>query len=203
MSAARWDRRFSGLGHTIVYGSRTPDAAEVAALVKKTGADARAQLPRDAVVDADIVVLAVPGMAVEAVVDGLGDLDGKILLDPTNPLIRDDSGIFRMGVDTSNGEIIQALAPDARVVKAFNTVNWRTMVAPETAGGPVTVPIVGNDEAAKRVVAGLITGLGLEAIDLGSIEHARHVEGMLILWINNRYGEGQAFDFYLRKTGRD
>jgi predicted dinucleotide-binding enzyme len=59
---------------------------------------------------------------------------------------------------------------------------------------------VGNDEAAKNTVAQLVEGMGLEAIDLGGVENARWVEGMLILWINNRYGSNrQAFDFHLRK----
>ena len=47
--------------------------------------------------------------------------------------------------DTSNAELIQALAPDAYVVKAFNTLNYRTMIDPESSGGPVTIPIAGNN----------------------------------------------------------
>lgn len=190
---------FAALGHDIVYGSRNPQASKVTALLQRTGRGATAASPAEAAADADIVVLAVPGMAVEAVVTGLGDLSGKILIDPTNPLVRDAGGKFAMGVETSNGQLIQALAPDAHVVKAFNTLNWRTMVEPQSAGGPVSIPLVGNDEGAKRTVAGLVEGLGLEAIDLGPIEHAHHVEGMLILWINSE----RHFDFHLRKSGGD
>lgn len=190
---------FAALGHTIVYGSRDPERDTVAILVTRTGDSASATTPAESVRGADIVVLAVPGLVVESVVEGLGPLDGKIVIDPTNPLVRDDAGRFRLQTDSSNGELIQRLAPDARVVKAFNTLNWRTMVEPESAGGPVSIPLAGNSDAAKQKVAELVAGLGLEAIDVGPIEHARHVEGMLILWINNRFAGGEAFDYHLRK----
>ena len=101
---------------------------------------------------------------------------------------------------SSNAEIIQAAAPDAKVVKAFSTVNWRTMVDPDAAGGPVSIPLVGDDERAKAFVAELVSGMGLEPIDVGPLKNARWVEGMLILWINNRYGTRESFDFHLRRT---
>lgn len=192
---------FASQGHTIVYGSRDPSRADVAELVARSGDGASAVLPPEAVTDADIVVLAVPGELVKSITEGLGNLDGKIIIDPTNPLRRNDHDLFEMAVDTSNGEIIQATAPGAFVVKAFNALNWRTMIDPASSGGPVSIPLVGNNAQAKQTVATLVEGMGLEPIDLGPIEHARHVEGMLILWINNRYaGQGEAFDYYLRKT---
>jgi len=190
---------FAALGHDIIYGSREPARDDVRALVARTGEGARAMLPIDSVRDADIVVLAVPGMAVEQITRSLGDLAGKIIIDPTNALVSRDDGQFRMGVETSNAEIIQAAAPGAHVVKAFNTLNWRTMVDPETAGGPVTIPLVGDDARAKAVVAELVEGMGLEAIDLGPLENARYVEGMLILWFNNRTSGREPFEYYLRK----
>jgi len=194
---------FAALGHQIVYGSRDPSQAKVIELIAQTGAGASAAKPAEAVVGADIVVLAVPGMVVETVTLGLGDLSGKIIIDPTNPLVRGEDGLFAHGVETSNAEIIQAAAPDAFVVKAFNALNWQTMIDPDLAGGPVSIPLVGDSEAAKATVAELVTGMGLEPIDLGPLRHAQYVEGMLILWINNRYAGGEAFDYYLRKVPAD
>jgi predicted dinucleotide-binding enzyme len=191
---------FAGQGHVIVYGSRDPSREEVQQLVQRTGAQASATRPADAVAGADIVVLAVPGMLVEQITRSLGDLSGKIIIDPTNPLQRTSDGLFEMGVDTSNAELIQAAAADAYVVKAFNALNWRTMVDPDSSGGPVSIPIVGDNEDAKARVAELISGMGLEPIDVGPLRHARFVEGMLILWINNRYAGGEAFDYHLRKV---
>ena len=79
---------FAALGHTIVYGSRDPTRNEVVALVERTGSGASATTPAESVVGADIVVLAVPGTAVEAVTKSLGDLSGKIIIDPTNAIGR-------------------------------------------------------------------------------------------------------------------
>ncbi len=191
--------QFARLGHTVVYGSRNPSRDEVIALVESTGNGASAATPAQAASSADIVVLAVPGGAIETVTKGLGDLAGKIIIDPTNPLRRREDGLFEMGVETSNAELIQGWAPDAFVVKAFNTLNWRTMADPDSASGPVSIPLVGDNAAAKATVASLVEGIGLEPIDVGPIRHAHIVEGMLILWLNNQYVTGQPFDFHLRK----
>ena len=198
--AAALGPEFAAQGHTIVFGSRTPLRDDVLELVANSGEGATATTPADAAADANIVVLAVPGLMVEAITLSLGDLGGKIIIDPTNPLTDTETGIEH-AVDTSNAEIIQAAAPDAFVVKAFNTLNWRTMVDPASSGGPVSIPLSGNSDAAKASVATLVEGMGLEAIDVGPVENSRWVEGMLILWINNRYGSDRPnFDFHLRKN---
>lgn len=189
--------RLGGLGHTIVYGSRNPSSDDVADLVARSGRAASAVRPSEAIVDADIVILAVPGMLVEGIARDLGDLAGKIVIDPTNPLTRDDDGRFVMGVGTSNGELVQAAAPDAHVVKAFNTLSYQTMLDPASSGGRVSIPLAGNDPAAKERVAELVQEIGLWPADVGPIESSKHVEGMLILWINAR-AAGNAFDYYLR-----
>lgn len=191
--------QFAKLGHTVVYGSRDPSRDEVKALVESTGNGASASTPAEAAAAANIVVLAVPGGVIETVTKSLGDLAGKIIIDPTNPLRRRENGLFEMSVETSNAELIQGWAPDAFVVKAFNTLNWRTMADPDSAGGAVSIPLVGDDAEAKAAVASLVEGIGLEAIDVGPIRHAHIVEGMLILWLNNQYITGQPFNFHLRK----
>ena len=194
---------FGELGHTIVYGSRNPESEAAQSLVARTSGDAQVTTQAEAAAAADIVVLAVPGLVVDNVVETLGDLSGKIVIDPTNPLTPADDGLLTLDVETSNTEIIQSLAPEAHVVKAFSTINWSTMVDPTNAGGPVSVPLAGNDPDAKRRVGALVKSLGLEPIDVGPAHHARYVEGMLILWINNRLKEtGPPFEFYLRpQTG--
>src|SRR5690606_1756923 len=110
---------FAAQGHTIVYGSRNPDRDEVTELVERTGEGASATTQSEAVADADIVVLAVPGGIAEEVTRQLGDLAGKIILDPTNRVGRADDGwlVHDVPGESSNAELIQAAAPDARVVK--------------------------------------------------------------------------------------
>ena len=190
---------FAAQGHTIVYGSRDPSRRDVASLIEKTGPDASAASQADAAAAADIVVLAVPGKLVAEITESLGDLDGKIIIDPTNPMER-SLMTFRHAVETSNAQIIQDIAPDADVVKAFNTLSWETMMDPESAGGPVSIPLAGNSGSAKKVVAELSEGMGLDPIDVGPVENAHWVEGMLILWINNRFGMRDSFDFHLRRS---
>jgi hypothetical protein len=195
--AAALGPKFAALGHEVVYGSREPERSEVRDLVRVTGAQAAAATPDVAAQRASIVVLAVPGTAVESVVPGLGDLTGKIIIDPTNVTRRAADGLVEHAVETSNAEVIQALAPGARVVKAFNTLSAQTMAEPESAGGPITIPLVGDDPDAKAVVAELVEGIGFEAMDLGPLRFAHVVEGMLVVWINARVA-GRPFDYYFR-----
>lgn len=190
---------FAAQGHTIVYGSRSPSDSRVVELVDKTGTGASATSPVEAAGQASIIVLAVPGLLVEEITKSLGDLSDKIIIDPTNPIKRSLTE-FEHGVETSNGEIIQAAAPGAYVVKAFNSLNWKTMIDPDSSGGPVSILLVGDNDSAKQIVADLVEGMGLEAIDLGGIKNAHWVEGMLILWLNNRYGPRDSFDYHLRRT---
>ncbi len=188
---------FAMQGHDIVYGSRNPDRAEVDELVARTGGNAFATGQAEAAAQADIVVIAVPGEVAEQVVASLGDLSGKIIIDPTNRVGPGDDGYRTHTTATSNAELIQALAPDAYVVKAFNTLNYRTMIDPETSGGPVTIPLVGNNAEAKATVAALVEGMGLEPIDLGPVRFAHVLEGMLVIWANGR-SAGTPYDYYLR-----
>lgn len=188
---------FHEQGHTIVYGSRNPNRHSVQELVEDTGENASATMPQQAVIAADIVVLAVPGLAVAEVVESLGDLSGKIIIDPTNPMERKLLKFYHAS-DTSNTELIQALAPDADVVKAFNTLSTEFMTDPSLAGGPVSVPLAGDSGGAKDVVAELVSNMGLEPIDVGGAERAKWLEGMAILLVNNMFSTRKSFNFHLR-----
>lgn len=191
--------KFAEQGHTIVYGSRDPDDSDVAELVELTGNGASATTQADAAADADIVVLAVPGTMVAEITAALGDLSDKIIIDPTNP-IKLDLLRMRHVAGTSNTDVIQSIAPDADVVKAFNTLGWKIMVDPDIAGGPVSVPLAGDSGKAKRKVAELVRGMGLEPIDVGDSENARWLEGMAILLINNNILSPRPnFNFHLRE----
>lgn len=190
---------FAQQGHTIVYGSRNPLGLKALDLAKKTGGNSSTAVPTEAVAGADIIVLAVPGMVVEKVVLGLGDLSGKLIIDVTNPLVMDEPMHFTFGVESSNGEIVQAAAPAALVVKAFNTITWQSMIDPEDSDGPLYVPIVGNDAAAKEKVAKMVAKMGLESIDLGSIEVAHWTEYGVVVALNNEFSERASFDMVFRE----
>jgi predicted dinucleotide-binding enzyme len=189
---------FAAQGHTIVYGSRDPDRAEIVALTERTGHGASATTQQRAVVGADMVLLAVPGNVAVEVAKSLGDLSGKIIIDPTNVISR-ENGRMMHGIPGkgSNAALIQAAQPGAAVVKAFNTLNWVQMVDPETAGGPITIMLAGDSTEAKDAVAGLVRGMGLEAVDVGGLEYAHVLEELLVMWANAR-GIGGPFNYYLR-----
>ncbi len=189
---------FAALGHKVVYGSRNPNRDKVRQLVMRTGEGAMATGQAEAAAGAGIVVLAVPWNVIEEVVNNLGDLSGKIIVDPTNPRAVGDDGFRWYPQEISNAELLQQMAPRAFVVKAFNTMSAETMAEPATAGGPVSVPLVGNNSEAKQKVATLVAGMGLEPIDLGPIRYARIVEGMYYLRSNARMF-GHPFNYHLRR----
>ena len=72
------------------------------------------------------------------------------------------------------------------------------MIDPESTGGPVSIPLVGDDAKAKAKVAEIVKSMGLEPIDVGPLRNARHVEGLSVLLLNNTFGEGPTFEFHLR-----
>lgn len=195
-------RRFAEQGHTVVYGSRTPGAADVVELVRATGHGAVALTPAEAAARSRIVVLAVPWTAAEEVVRGLGDLAGKIVVDPTNPRVTAADGFADYPpLSDSNAERIARLAPNAHVVKAFSTLGAETMFDPRLAEGPVTIPIVGDDRDAKRIVAELARAIGLEAVDVGPLRHARIIEGLHYLRANAL--DGRVNFHFRRDRARD
>jgi NADPH-dependent F420 reductase len=190
--------RFAELGHTIIYGSREPTRGDVQALVARTGNGAQARQPAAAAAAAEAVVLAIPWDAAESVVEGLGNLSGKIIIDPTNPRATAEDGLLDYAFDGSNAERIQQWAPEARVVKAFNTMTAGLMTNPASAGGPVTIALAGDDAAAKSFVAELAHGIGFETMDFGPVRYAHVIEGMFHVWGNARR-TGTPFEFFMRR----
>jgi predicted dinucleotide-binding enzyme len=194
--------RLAAAGHTVLYGSRHPEDPEVRALVAKSGRAAAALSPVAAASRAGVIILAVPWGSVESVVKSLGDLTGKVLVDTTNPLGHDDKTNLpvEFNLPMAGAELIQSWAPGAHVVKAFDTTNWQILGDPKLAGGPTSIPIAGDDPAAKRHVAALIRELRFEPVDAGELHNAKLIEGMALLYIRIKRRDGQdAYEIYLRR----
>jgi len=173
---------WGGLGHPIIYGSRAPGSESTRELVNRSG-NARAVLPHEVAAQADLIVLALPFSAARTLVPKLGSLDGKILIDPMNSLDFDGKTARVSMSETLLAEQIQALAPTAHVVKALNAISANNMMPGRDFGGPISVPIAGDDADAKQQVAQLIESLGLNATDVGPLFNARFVEAMAPLYV--------------------
>jgi len=165
-------------GHTVTVSSSNGDTA--AKLAEETGA--RAAASNLAAVDgAELVVLAVPYTTVVSVLDEIGPaLAGKIVVDATNPLTPDYSGLATEG--TSGAEEIQARVPSARVVKAFNTAFAARQNDPQIAGVQVDGYVAADDEEAKAIVLELVKNMGFHPIDAGDLAMARALEALA--WLN-------------------
>lgn len=137
---------------------------------------------REAAVDADVALLAVPWRSVPDVLTAAGDLAGKVLLDCTNPLTPDFAGLS-VGTTTSAGEEVARLAPKARVVKIFNTNGVRNMADPDYGGSRVTMLCAGDDPEANRIAAALATDLGFDPVELGPLSASRLLEPLALTWI--------------------
>ena len=147
----------SKAGYEVIFSSRNEQHALEAA--KITGKNSRAGSIKDAVEKADIVLLAVPYGAVKDILTDLGTrLNGKVLVDVTNPLSPDFSSLT-LGFSTSAAEEIQKLVPGAKVVKAFNTIFAAVYDAqnPIIKGGKISVFFAADDKDAKNKVADLIS----------------------------------------------
>jgi predicted dinucleotide-binding enzyme len=190
MARALAARALAG-GHGVtVVGKDDQHAQEAASAVEGSIATAVKGDP----IDGDVVVLAVyyPD-AREAVEQYADQLAGRVLVDITNPVNETFDGLA-VPADGSATRELAALAPEARVVKAFNTTFARTLGPGEVSGQQLDVLIAGDDEAAKEAVATLARDGGLNPIDTGGQDRARELEalGLLHMTLQDRLGTGFA-----------
>lgn len=139
-------------------------------------------------------MLAVPYEAATDVIKAAGGLAGKIVIDITNPLTADFSGLT-IGHTGSAAENVQKAAPQAKVVKAFNTVFASVLQAGGMAGGrPATVFVAGDDVAARQTVSDLARSSGFHPLETGGLSSARYLEPVAGLNIALAYGLGRGTD---------
>ena len=177
-------RGFKSKGYAVRIGSRTP--AKLAEFAAATG------IPAGTVADvaswAGVVVLAVHGSAAEEALTqaGVEALAGKVVIDTCNP-IKDAPPVdgvlqFFTGPNESLMERLQQAFPQARFVKAFNSVGNARMVDPQFQSGAPTMFYCGNDADAKRTVGRILEEFGWEAADMGTATAARAIEPLCQLW---------------------
>jgi NADPH-dependent F420 reductase len=159
-------------GHDVTLTAKNRErAAEAAREVGATSAEGNAA----AVAAADLVILAIPFVgAADEVTDDIRDgVAGKTVIDVTNPLKPDYSGLATDG--TSAAEEFQKLLPEARVIKAFNTIFAANQAAPSR---DIDGFVAGDDDKAKQTVISLVESMGFSPLDVGPLRAARFLEGM-------------------------
>jgi 8-hydroxy-5-deazaflavin:NADPH oxidoreductase len=189
----------SGLAATLANTKHTITVAGLAetdgsALATKLATEKNVKLNgsnvANAVKSADIVILAVPYGAVADIANS-AEFSGKIVVDVTNPIEADFSGIV-IGHTSSAAEEVQKLLPNAKVVKAFNTV-FAQVYELGLSFGDRKVPafIASDDEAAKASIVAIASDAGFEAVDAGPLKNARYIEPLGYLNIQFGYMLGR------------
>ncbi len=178
-------------GHHVFF-SFSRDPRKLAALAQSSPG-CRAGTPDEAVAASEVVLLSTGWAAVEEALKAAGEIKDKIVIDCTNPLKPDLSGLA-VGTTTSAGEEVAKLIPYSRVVKAFNTV-FAEIYHSETrlfGSRRPTMFFCGDDARAKSAVSALANEIGFEPIDAGPLTCARYLEplAMLIIQLGHKQGMG-------------
>jgi 8-hydroxy-5-deazaflavin:NADPH oxidoreductase len=160
-------------GHDVTIAARHPEHAQAAADdIGATPADSNAS----AVVDADVVILAVPYSADQQVADEIRDhVTGKTIVDVSNPIAPDFSGL---ATNSSAAEELQQRLPEANLVKAFNTIFATNQARPSR---DIDGFVAADDGEAKQQVISLIESMGFTPLDVGPLSSARFLEGMAFI----------------------
>lgn len=190
--------RWARAGHTITFGVRDTSNSDVQKLIDEIGGSACSKSLANAAEDAEAVALCIPWDAAREVVASVGVLAGKTIIDATNPVVMTPDGLREglvLGHTTSGAEQIAQWAPDAHVVKAFNTTGWQNMANPTYSGKPLTMMLCGDEQETKTTVADLARDVGFSPADVGPLKSARYLEAMAMLWIDMAVIQGAGPDF--------
>lgn len=177
---------FLKTGHSVAIGSRSADNPSALEWAGQAGDQGSAGTFADAANYGELLVVAIKGTALPALVDAVGvePFGTKVVIDVTNPLdFSKGTPDLAIKGDDSGGETLQRLVPNARVVKAFNIVNHTLMFQPDLPGGPPDMLIAGDDAPAKEAVTRILKDFGWPTIDLGGITSARWLEAMCMAWV--------------------
>jgi NADPH-dependent F420 reductase len=171
---------FARAGHEVTFAAR--DAAKATNAAASAGAMAAGVV--EAVESSDVIVLAIPYGALDAVASEIAPvIRGKVVIDVTNPLAPDYSGLANAG-NQSAAEQVAAELPGARVVKAFNTQFSQVQANPALHGTRLDALYAADDDAAAETVAELAGSIGFRPVRVGPLTAARELEALA--WLNIR-----------------
>jgi predicted dinucleotide-binding enzyme len=189
-------RLWAAKGHSVLF-SYSRDQKKLDDLAKSVP-DATAGSPAEAVSSSDIILLSVGYGMVRDALAAAGPIKDKIIIDCTNPVKPDLSGLS-VGLTTSAAEEIADLVPGSRVVKAFNTV-FAEVYHSETRLYGSRMPSMfycGDDMSSKTIVSRLIRETGFEPMDAGPLKIARYLEPLAMLMIQLGHVQGMGTNIAL------
>lgn len=143
--------------------------------------------PKNTARNSELIIFAVKGSEAKTALQeiGLENISGKTVIDTTNPIANENpvNGVlvYFSSINKSLMEELQVMAPEAKFVKAFNCVGSAHMVNPDFKSKP-TMFICGNDKNAKVEVSAILEKFGWETEDMGTVEAARAIEPLAMLW---------------------
>lgn len=183
---------FMRQGEEVFFG--VADLDKYHSVIAAMGPLAKMGTVAQAVAASEIIILAVPFAASEAIARSVTDWQGKVLVDATNPLAPGLAGLT-VGTTTSAAEQLAQWAPTAKVVKAFNTTGAENMADARFAQGLPFMPVCGDDAQSRAKVVALASLIGFDAVDLGPLSAARYLEPFAMTWIHMAFKQGLGRQF--------
>src|SRR6266511_199093 len=182
-----WARR----GHQVSFGVRNPAGTQAQSL-RSSASDINVGTNAEAAQRSEVVVICTPWSVTQEAITSCGALAGKVLIDCTNPLQPDFSGLA-LGFDTSGAEQVAVWAQGAQVFKAMNQIGSNRMDHPQFQGGTPVMFVCGDGDQ-KPVVMHLVQELGFDTVDAGRLSIARLLEPYAMLWIHLALVQGLGRD---------
>ncbi len=168
-------KKWATAGHTVAFGVTDPNGAKAQAVRAELGDSVSVGTAADALASADIVLLAVPGGAMdETITANAAQLDGKTIIDAAN----------RMGGGgpLNSFATLKARTPNAHIYRAFNTYGWENFADATYPDGPADLFYCGPEGESQTAVEQLITDVGLRPMRLGGVDQVDLVDSVLRLW---------------------
>lgn len=194
-------RQWLAAGHDVFFGVRDPETESARELAAQLPERSVVLSMRDTAAHSEVLLLATPWNVVPGVLESLGPVEGKVLMDATNPLLPRLAGL-EFGGDTSGGEKVQEWAPDMRIVKIFNSTGFENMADPVYNGVAASMFYCGDDSDAKSKAQQLASDAGFDPVDAGPLRQARLLEPLAMLWITmamqQGFGRNMAFKLLRR-----
>ncbi len=168
-------------GHQVIFSSRNPD--QLMGLVREATPRASAGYPDAAAYLGEVILLAVPPIAIPQLGRDIGHLmQGKVVIDLSNPRVDRDGEITNEWLEMGTGIAMAQYLPGVRFVKAFNTVNPRSFADPVRENGRIGVPIASDDADAIAITEALVRDTGLDPVVVGPLERAIEFDRGTPVW---------------------